>query len=1059
MKTALPFHEFHARSAFSFLRGASDPEVLMERAAEVGLTTIAITDHEGFYGSARAYHEACKRGIRAITGATLELDGAHVPVICATRAGYRILSRHLTNRRLDEVVAHDEMNRGDLIALTGDREGPVIRHLIRDDRQAAMLAARGLIQMFGHGNVYVEILRHGLRDDAKLNRALIDLAEHLRLPLLASNAPLYAMRENRLLADAFTCLRHHTSLDAAGSLLEPNGERHLKSPARMARLFSDLPEALEHTQELADRIDFTLEKLGYEFPCYEDETGRLMSLSEQTARLWEECENGAKWRYKEVTIEVRDKLKTEIGLIGRLELSGYFLIVQDIVRYARSQGILCQGRGSAANSAVCYVLGITNVDAVAQKLVFERFLSEGPKKDYKSWPDIDIDFPSGDQRERVIQYVFQKYGARGAAMTANVITYRGKSAFREMSKVLGFPPSIADRFSSLGSTPYHWKRSDTEAPPTPEEIEAERQEVFEGQMAYLLPPSHPRLVALEKLYHGVLGLPRHLGQHSGGIVICNQGLDEVVPIQPASMPGRTIVQWDKDDCEDLGLVKIDLLGLGMLAAMENMIEVRCRKNPDFELAGISLADKKVYDLMQRSDTIGTFQVESRAQMATLSILQPAEFYEVAIQVAIVRPGPIVGGLLHPYLRRRKKVEDEDWIHPKFEPVLKRTLGVPLFQEQVLEMAKIIADFTGNEAAQLRKAMSFNRSDKRMREVTAKLRERMVERNVDEAVQNKVVDAVGNFSLYGFPESHALSFASIAYWSCWFKVHEPAAFYTGLLNNQPMGFYSAHSLIQDAKRHGIQVLPVSCLHSLVTTEVVDDSSIRLGLHRLRGVSKETQAGIVAERNREPFDSIEDFIGRVTPNAKERRVLARSGALNDLPKVGHRRKAMWQVELPLYGDLLEADGCDAKRDAEVLAAMSVHERLAADFAIQGASTGLHPMKLWRRSHPEMKLVNARDLQSLPHGIPARVGGLVICRQRPGTAKGHCFISLEDETGISNLFVKKENFQRMRLTIVSEPFLMATGRVQIAEGGQRTIYVDEVYPLPGAEPVHAAESHDFH
>ncbi len=1060
MKARLPFHEFHARSAFSFLRGASDPESMMERAADIGLSTIAITDHEGYYGSARAYHEAQKRGIRAITGATLEIDGAHVPVICATRQGYRTLSRHLTNRHLKEVVAHDEMNRGDLIALTGDREGPVIRHLLRDNRDAALQAARSLIQTFGHGNVYVEILRHGLRDDAKLNRSLIDLARHLRLPLLASNAPLYAIRENRLLADAFTCLRHHTSLDAAGLLLEPNGERHLKSPARMAQIFADLPEALENTQVLSDRIDFTLEKLGYEFPCYEDSTGKLMSLSEQTECLRQKCKEGAEWRYGQITPGIQAKLDKEIELIGRLELSGYFLIVQDIVKHARDQGILCQGRGSAANSVVCYVLGITSVDAVKQKLVFERFLSEGPaKKEYKSWPDIDIDFPSGDQREKVIQYVFKKYGARGAAMTANVITYRGKSAFREMSKVLGFPPSIADRFSALGSTPYHWKRSDMEPEPTPEEIEAEQQDAFEGQMAHLLPPSHPRLAALNKLYHAVLGLPRHLGQHSGGMVICNQGLDEVVPIQPASMPGRTIVQWDKDDCEDLGLVKIDLLGLGMLAAMENMIEIRRRKEPDFELAKIKLDDEPVYDLMKRSDTVGTFQVESRAQMATLSMLQPSEFYQVAIQVAIVRPGPIQGGLLHPYLKRKMGQEEVDCIDDRFRPVLERTKGVPLFQEQVLEMAKIIADFTGNEAAQLRKAMSFNRSDKRMKEVTAKLRERMAERNVSEEVQVKVLHAVGNFSLYGFPESHALSFASIAYWSCWFKVHEPAAFYTGLLNNQPMGFYSAHSLIQDAKHHGVQVLPVSCIHSLVTTEVVEKMSIRLGLHLLRGVSTETQQKIVAERNKASFDSLQDFLSRVAPNAKERRILAKAGALNELPKVGHRRKAMWQVELPLYGDLLDAGERMAEEDEEILAAMSLHERLASDLAIQGASTGPHPMKLWRRGHPELRLMNARELQSLPKGLLVRVGGLVICRQRPSTAKGHCFISLEDETGIANLFVKKENFQRQRLTIVSEPFLMASGRVQVSEGGQRTIFVDEVFPLPGAEPVHAADSHDFH
>jgi error-prone DNA polymerase len=1059
MKATLPFSEFHARSAFSFLRGSSEPERLMERAAELGLQTVAITDHGGFYGSARAFHEAKKHGLRAITGATLEIDGAHVPVLCATRAGYRTLSRHLTNGHLKEIVPCGDMDRGDLIALTGDREGPVIRHLLKDDRQAALKGARTLIDMFGHGNVYVEIHRHGLRDDGRLNRHLIDLARHLRLPLLASNAPLYAGREDRLLADAFTCLRHHTSLDAAGLLLEPNGERHLKSPRAMAKLFSDLPEALENTAELSERIGFTLENLGYEFPSFADESGRDMSLAEQTEYLKRRCERGAAWRYPKVTEKIRAQIAKEIDLIGRLGLSGYFLIVQDIVDHARGEGILCQGRGSAANSVVCYVLGITSVDAVKMNLVFERFLSESAdKKAHKSWPDIDIDFPSGDQREKVIQYVFRKYGARGAAMTANVITYRGKSAFREMSKVLGYPPSVADRFSTLGGSPYDGRFNDdkTKKPKTVEEVEAERHEAFEERMASLLPPSHPRLGALEKLYHAVLGLPRHLGQHSGGIVICNHGLDEVVPIQPASMPGRTIVQWDKDDCEELGLVKIDLLGLGMLAAMENMIEIRRRRDPDFELGRINLEDKAIYGMLHRADTVGTFQVESRAQMATLSILRPNHFYEVAIQVAIVRPGPIVGGLLHPYLRRRNGLEKPDWIDDRFQKVLERTLGVPLFQEQVLKMAEIIAGFTGNEAAQLRKAMSFNRSDKKMREVTDKLRSRMTEREVSEEVQDKVVDAVGNFALYGFPESHALSFAAIAYWSCWFKFHEPAAFYTGLLNNQPMGFYSAHSLIQDAKRHGIHISPVSCVHSGVATDVVDDKTIRLGLHRLQGISKEAREKIVNERGKEPFDSLEDFLSRVAPNAKERRILAKSGALNDLPKVGHRRRAMWQVELPLYKDLLDGGERIAE---EVLPAMTLPERLASDLAIQGASTGPHPMKLWRKKHPTLKLTNARELQNLPHGMPARVGGLVICRQRPGTAKGHCFISLEDETGISNLFVKKENFHRLRMVIVSEPFLMATGRVQISEGGQRTVFVEEVMPLPGAEPVHAAESHDFH
>ncbi|WP_193211924.1 DNA polymerase III subunit alpha [Luteolibacter marinus] len=1057
MKPNPPFVELHARSAFSFLRGGSHPEVMVRRAAELGLEAVAITDHEGFYGSARAHKAAEACGIRAIAGATLEIDGAHVPVLCATRAGYRILSRHLSNRHLQEVVAHGALNQGDLIALTGDREGPVMRHLLADDREAALRAAEGLVMMFGRENVYVEILRHGLRDDGRLNRHLVDLAAHLKLPLLASNAPLHATRGERLLADAFTCLRHHLPLDAAGRLLAPNGERHLKSPREMAALFADLPEALANTRRLADRIEFTLENLGYAFPDFTAEDGRRLSAAEQTEYLRVKSHEGALRRYGHCKGEIRRQIGKEIDLIGRLELSGYFLIVQEISDFARTNGILCQGRGSAANSLVCFVLGITNVDAVKHKLVFERFLSEhlAAQGKHKSWPDIDIDFPSGDQREKVIQHVFRKYGARCAAMTANVITYRPRSAFREMSKVLGFPPSLADRFSTQGGHGGEGRWEEDDRTKSVAEQEADARETFEQQLANLLPPSHPRLPALQRLYHAVLGMPRHLGQHSGGMVICDRGLDEVVPVQPATMPGRTVVQWDKDDCEDLGIVKIDLLGLGMLAAMENAIEICARRGTPVDLAEVNLEDRAVYDLLHRADTVGTFQVESRAQMSTLAILKPDHFYEVAIQVAIVRPGPIVGELLHPYLRRRNGLEKPDYIHDDLREVLGRTLGVPLFQEQVLRMSMILAGFDGAEATELRRAMAFNRSDERMQRVVVKLRQRMTGRGVAEEVQEKVVQATGNFALYGFPESHALSFASIAYWSCWLKVHHPAEFYTGLINNQPMGFYSTHSLIQDAKRHGVRVLPVSCVHSKIESDVVAEKTIRLGLHRLKGVAAETQERIVAERGREAFRSLDDFLGRVRPNAKERRILARAGALNDLPAAGHRRQAMWQVELPLYGDLLESS---ARVAEEPLPAMSMEERVAADMETQGASTGPHPMSLWRRKSA-LELVTARGLKELPSGLPVRVGGLVICRQRPGTAKGHCFISLEDETGITNLFVPKKTFQRLRLVIVSEPFLLAEGRVQVSEGEQRTVFVTAVHPLPGIDTSHAARSHDFH
>jgi len=528
----------------------------------------------------------------------------------------------------------------------------------------------------------------------------------------------------------------------------------------------------------------------------------------------------------------------------------------------------------------------------------------------------------------------------------------------------------------------------------------------------------------------------------------------VVPLEPATMPGRTVVQWDKDDCEDLGLIKIDLLGLGMLAAMEHTLVVSSARGRPLDLATIPKDDPAVFEMLARSDTIGTFQVESRAQMATLPIMRPKTFYDVAIQVAIIRPGPIVGDLVHPYLNRRNGRESIDYIHPFCEETLRRTLGVPLFQEQVLRMAMDVAGFTGAEADELRRAMAFKRSDERMERVTEKLRQRMHERDIGEDVQEKIIHSIGSFALYGFPESHAISFALIAYASCWLKVHRTVEFYAGLINNQPMGFYSVHTLLQDAKRHGLRVLAVSCVSSEVGTIVVDDVTLRLGLHRLKGVSSATQQRILFERRRNSFDSLEDFLNRVAPTSAERRILAQAGAMNDLPLVGHRRQALWQAELPLYDDLLKAPAASDWSPP----AMTMGERLSADFATQGASTGPHPMKLWRDGST-LKLQRARDLQIFPHGMPVRIGGMVICRQRPGTAKGHCFISLEDETGIANLFVHQKTFQRLRLVISTEPFLLAEGRIQITEGEQATIYVTEIYPLPGVEPEHVAKSHDFH
>jgi error-prone DNA polymerase len=1031
--------ELHGRSAFSFLRGASPVEKMVRRAAELEMPALAITDHGGFQGSARAHKAARECGIKAITGSTLETGGWQVPVLCATRHGYAALCMHLTDRHLGRNLPHPAglagFSSGDLIALTGGREGPVTGRLLRNDKTGALNAAKELIATFGHGNVCVEITRHHLRDDDRINRQLVDLAAHLKLPVVAANAPLHATRAGRMLADAFTCLRHHTTLDDAGALLAINGERHLKSSAEMKLLFPDLPDALANTLRVAERMEFSLEDPGYRFPDWQDGTGHAFSLPEQTTLLRRHTYAGATVRYGGITPAVRAQLEHEIAMIHRLGFSGYFLIVHDLVLFARGKGILCQGRGSAANSAVCYALGLTHVDPVGGGLLFERFLSDNRR----SWPDIDIDFPSGPHREEVIQYVFRKYGERGAAMTANVITYQPKSAFREMAKVLGLPESLADRFSRTRKPP--WAESGVSG----------------------------RLEVLRRLYQAVLGLPRHLGQHSGGMIICDGGLDRIVPLQPSGMPGRNIVQWDKEDCEDQGIVKVDLLGLGMLAAMEETLATSARRGRAVDLARIPKDDPEVFAMLCRADTVGTFQVESRAQMATLPVMLPATFYDVAIQVAIIRPGPIVGDLVHPYLNRRNGREPVDHIHPLLEPVLSRTLGVPLFQEQVLRIAMILADFTGAEADELRRAMGSSRSSERMERMTRMLRERMTTRDVPAAAQEKIIKSIGSFALYGFPESHAISFALIAYASCWLKVHRAVEFYAGLINHQPMGFYSVNTLIQDARRHGIRVRPVSCIHSAVETTVIDDRTLRLGLHRLKGLSAGTAGDIINEREKSGFLSLEDFLMRVRPGLSEKRLLAASGALNGLPGTKHRREALWQAELPFRDDLFASSVREKEEDYQVrtpLAAMTAEELLDADLDCQGATTGPHPMALWRRrmedgGHAVMEsgLPTASALGAFDHGTPVNIAGLVICRQRPSTAKGHCFITMEDETGIANWFIPKKTFELYRQTITTHAYLLARGRVQIAEGGQATVFVTGLEALPGAAGFAAPHSHDFH
>ncbi len=1030
----MEYVELHARSACSFLRGASHPESLAACAAELGLPAVAVCDREGVYGAARFHAAAKEQGIRPIVGAELAMeDGSILPVLVASRAGYRNLCQLITRAKLrgtktDAPVNMDELAdfATGLVALTGDEDGPVRRALARDDGARALACAERLTAIFGRENVFVEIQRHLRRGEARENDSLRDFAAAARLPLLATNGVLYATRAERAVMDVFTCARNHTHLDAAGRLLTLNDERHLKPAKHMARLFADTPEAVTNTARLAERLDFTLQNLGYEFPKYPAPNGETTDSFLRKVTL-----DGALGRYGKPGPQVLAQINHELDLIARLGFSGYFLIVWDLVNYCKAEGILVQGRGSAANSVVCYSLGVTACDPIACKLLFERFLSEGRT----SWPDIDLDLPSGDRRERVIQEVYRRYGKHGAAMTANVITFRGRSAMREIGKALNFPPDVLTRFSHL------FGHGDF-----PHTLELEAQVAQAG-----IAQAHPRAAAAAALYRRIHGLPRHLGQHSGGMIICEGRLSGVVPLENASMPGRVVAQWDKDDCEDLGIIKVDLLGLGMMAAMQDTLEMCAARGRPVDLAMIPKDDAATYDLLCRADTIGTFQVESRAQIATLPRVQPREFYDVVVEVALIRPGPIQGNMVHPYIARRRGDEAVEFMDERLRPVLERTFGVPLFQEQLLKIAMVMADFSGSEAEELRRALSFHRSQERMEKVCVKLRDGLARNSVPPQTAERIVQAVQSFAVYGFPESHAISFALIAYASCWMKVHRAPEFYAGLLNNQPMGFYSAATLVKDAKRHGVRIRPVNVLESDWLCTVGANESLRLGLCYVRGLTHGDGERIIAERNAAPFASLVDFQLRTALSKTAMRALAKVGALNGLSE--HRRAAQWQAEITRTPD-------DLFGSAETLRPPPLHpmnpfERLNADYAGTTLTTGPHPMALVRKRVPH--LWRASDLEAAANGVHLAIGGMVICRQRPGTAKGVVFISVEDETGVANTIVSAKLFEKNRLQISEEGFLEIHGILQKVDGVIQ-VKACEIVPLL-IEQMATPASHDFH
>jgi error-prone DNA polymerase len=1060
--------ELHAASAFSFLRGASPPEQIAQEAARLSLPALALLDRDGVCGAPRFYAAAREAGIRPLVGAEVTMeDGSVVPLLVENRTGYQNLCQLISHAKLeprapdlrphdqppgvdhrarkrpcfatwDELASHAE----GLIALTGDEAGPLRRGWERGGADGAGAALQKLTRVFGPDRLFVELQRHRVRGEETTLQMLTQLAAAHRLPLLATGGPLHATRAGREVSDVFTCLRHHTTLDAAGRLLAPNAARHLRSGRLMRQLFADFPEAVANTVRLSERLGFTLDNLDYQFPDFPVDPGETMAGVLRARTL-----AGAAQRFPAMTERVTRQLERELALITKLEFSGYFLIVWDICQWCRDQGILVQGRGSAANSAVCFALGITEVDPIARNLLFERFLSEGRSGSagHRSWPDIDLDLPSGELRESVIQKIYSRYSRRGAAMVANVITYRGRSAAREVGKVLGLPDDVLDRFSAL------YASGDF-----PHTLELSRQLSTAG-----LAGSHPRLGAMVALCQQLTTLPRHLGQHSGGMILCPGRLDRVVPIEPASMPDRTIVQWDKDDCEDLGLVKIDFLGLGMMAVLQDCQRLCGERGRPFELRTVPQDDEPTFELMRRADTIGVFQIESRAQMATLPRLKPTTFYDVAIAVAIVRPGPITGGLTNPLIRRRAGLEPivciDPQVHDKVKRILERTCGVILFQEQMLGLAMELAGFSGSEAEELRRALGFHRNNERLMRVVAKLRTAMFARGYTEAVVAKVVDACASFALYGFPESHAISFALLAYASTWLKLNRSAEFYASLLNHQPMGFYSPSTLVQDGRRRtpALKFRPVCVQHSAWDCTVEADDTVRIGLRYIKGLRETSAREIVAQRALRPFASLADFLQRTTCTAPERRMLAAIGALNAF--AGHRRSALWQVEAAwssaesLFqhaGGLLDDSAGDA------LAPMTLGERVQADYQGSSLTVGEHPMSLVRDQIPD--IWRASDLPLVRDGERIVIGGSVICRQRPGTAKGIVFISLEDETGVANAVVPSETFESCRMIINEEPNLRITGRLQNREGVIH-IRAEKIEPLL-VTGVPAQASHDF-
>ncbi len=1032
------FVELASRTHFSFLRGGSSPRDLLERASRLGYDTVGVADCDGLYGMVRALEAAEALGVRVVVGCEVALDGDLAPALwlhVANGEGYANLCRILTEsharhpkgapRKAEEGVARNQFAGLPLERICELADGLWCMSMPESEASNTLLR-----DAFGE-RLSVAVWRHlDGEDDARIARAE-SIARALRIPVCAINRVLFACPEDKPIFDVLHCIREGTTLDDAGRALLPNAEPHLKAPDEMTRLFAEHPSWVARSRDVADACRFSLRELKYRFPCELDAPAFPGESSDQALHRLTMLGARRHWPGG-VPPAVSAQIERELALVAELEVAPYFLSVQTIVEMARARDILCQGRGSAANSAVCFCLGVTAVDPSRSNLLFERFLSAERREP----PDIDVDFEH-ERREEVIQAIYEKYGRERAAMVSEIISYRGKSALREVGKAFGLSLEQVDRMAALVSW---WDKLDGVAP---ERIEACGFDSGDVRVRQVL-----------AMAHAIQGYPRHLSIHVGGFVLSAEPLENVAPVEPATMPNRTVIPWDKDDLDTLGFFKVDVLGLGMLTAVRKALAMSgdpivAAPSAIEQLARIPPEDPRVYDALCAADTVGVFQIESRAQMAMLPRLRPRRFYDLVVEVAIVRPGPIQGGMVHPYLRRRNGEEPIDLPHAMLGPILERTLGVPLFQEQVMQLAIVGAGYTGGEADQLRRDMAAWRRNGKLERHRAKLLAGFEKNGISREFGERLYQSIEGFGEYGFPESHAASFALIVYASAWLKVHHPAAFAAALINSQPMGFYSPGTIVKDAERHDVEVLPArvdasdwdcslereTSLENWEGQEDSDDPSqifrpscesspvaLRLGLRLVRGLGEEAGRRIEKARREQSFTSIEDLVARAGLDKREVEALAHAGALTGFG-LG-RREAMWKVRAPRDHGLLA--GRELGDAAPELPPLTRAEQLVLDYETTGVAVGDHAMQVVRPRLPR-HYKSARDLVETPNGARVSTAGLVICRQRPGTASGVVFVTLEDETGFVNLILWAKTFERWRHVATTSSLLAAHGKVE--------------------------------